>query len=60
VIGETSTKGDEPIRRPLSPNDLLATWYRYLGVPIDLQLPDFAGRPTPIIPQGRPIEELFG
>jgi hypothetical protein len=60
AIGETGPKGDEPVRRPLKPNDLLATWYRYLGIPIDLHLPDFGGRPTPIIPHGKPIDELFG
>jgi hypothetical protein len=42
----------------LAPNDLLATWYRYLGIPVDAQVNDFAGRPTPIVPQGRPIDEL--
>jgi hypothetical protein len=59
VIGATNRKGEEPSLRPLTPNDLLATWYRFLGVPLDLQVTDPAGRPTPILPHGRPIEELF-
>ena len=58
VVGSTNSKGDEPHTRPLSPNDLLATWYRYLGVPVDTHVNDFAGRPTPIVPHGRPIDEL--
>lgn len=59
AIGSTSARGDEPQTRPLSPNDLLATWYRYLGVPVDTHFNDFGGRPTPIVPSGRPIDELF-
>jgi hypothetical protein len=37
----------------------LATWYRYLGIPVDTHVNDFAGRPTPIVPHGRPIDELL-
>lgn len=59
TIGSTNSRGDEPQTRPLAPNDLLATWYRYLGIPVDAQVNDFAGRPTPIVPHGRPIDELF-
>jgi hypothetical protein len=59
AVGATNFKGEEPQTRPLSPNDLLATWYRYLGVPVHAQWNDFAGRPTPLIPNGRPIDELF-
>lgn len=58
VVGSTNSKGDEPHTRPLAPNDLLATWYRYLGIPVDTQVSDFAGRPTPIVPHGKPIDEL--
>jgi hypothetical protein len=60
VIGSTSSKGDEPKDRPLSPGDLLATWYSYLGVPIEATFPDHFGRPTPILPVGQPIRELVG
>jgi hypothetical protein len=59
VVGSTNSRGDEPHTRPVSPNDLLATWYRYLGVPVDAHVNDFAGRPTPIVPHGRPIDELL-
>lgn len=59
TVGATSAKGDEPAVRPLTPNDLLATWYRALGVPLDLSFRDLAGRPTPILPHGTPIKELF-
>lgn len=59
VIGATNAKGDEPAERPLAPNDLLATLYRYLGVPLGTQFPDHFGRPTPILPSGTPIAELI-
>jgi uncharacterized protein (DUF1501 family) len=59
AVGSTNARGDEPQTRPLSPNDLLATWYRYLGVPVDTHFNDFGGRPTPIVPNGRAIDELF-
>lgn len=58
AVGATSVKGDEPAERPLTPNDLLATWYRALGVPLDAHFHDFGGRPTPILPHGSPIAEL--
>jgi hypothetical protein len=59
VVGATSRKGDEPAVRPVRPNDFLASLYRTLGVPTDLSFRDYSGRPIPIIPDGRPIEELF-
>lgn len=58
AIGSSGPKGDEPQIRPITPNDLLATWYRYLGIPVETHFQDFAGRPTPIVPQGRAIQEL--
>ncbi len=59
AIGDSGPKGDEPIERPLSPNDLLATLYHHLGVPLDAHFLSAAGRPTPILPNGRPIDELL-
>jgi hypothetical protein len=59
VIGETNSRGEEPRRRPLTPNDVLATWYKFLGVPLATHFNDFTGRPTPILPHGRPIKELI-
>jgi hypothetical protein len=59
AVGSTNHKGEEPRDRPLTPNDLLATWYRFLGVPLTTQFTDHAGRPTPILPHGEPISELI-
>jgi Protein of unknown function (DUF1501) len=59
AVGATNARGDEVHSRTVSPNDLLATWYKCLGVPVNAHFNDFAGRPTPIVPNGRPIDELL-
>jgi hypothetical protein len=59
VVGSTTAKGEEPRDRPLAPNDLLATFYRFLGVPLELAFHDLRGRPMPILPSGEPIGELL-
>jgi hypothetical protein len=59
AVGATSAKGDEPAVRPLTPNDLLATWYHALGIDLRTSFLDLAGRPTPILPHGKPIDELI-
>lgn len=58
AVGSTNRRGDEPKDRPITPNDVLATWYKFLGVPLDLHFDNFAGRPTPLLPNGQPIREL--
>jgi hypothetical protein len=59
AVGATNARGEEPQSRPVAAADLLATWYKCLGVPLETQFQDFAGRPTPIVPGGQPIRELF-
>ncbi len=59
VVGATTSKGDEPAERPLSPNDILATWYKYLGIPLDSHFRDHFGRPIPILPHRAPLHELI-
>jgi hypothetical protein len=59
AVGSTTEKGDEPFERPLTPNDLLATLYSYMGVPLSTHFNDRFGRPIAILPHGRPIEELI-
>ncbi len=59
VVGSTNNKGEEPQSRPVTPNDFLATLYQAMGVPLSTHFRDFSGRPIPIVPDGRPISELF-
>ena len=58
VVGATNTKGEYPVDRPLTPNDLWATVLRHLGIDYTQSLPDHHGRPMPILPFGQPIREL--
>ena len=59
VIGCTDSKGERPKDRALSPADLLATAYRFLGIDPSLSFRDHRGRPIAILPEGAPIAELF-
>jgi len=45
AVGSTNARGEEPRDRPVTPNDFQATLYRYLGVPLDTEFTDQAGRP---------------
>ena len=59
IIGATNARGEHPIERQLSPNDLWATVYRHLGIDYEDSFPDHQGRPMPILPFGSPIEEIL-
>jgi hypothetical protein len=58
VIGATNKKGEYPVERAMTPNDLWATVYQHLGVDYTHEFPDHAGRPMPMLPFGEPIAEL--
>lgn len=59
IIGATDKRGESVIERPFNPGDFLATIYRHLGIDApQVALPDFSGRPVPILPRGAPIPEL--
>jgi hypothetical protein len=59
VIGGTDRRGEEVVDRRVGPQDFLATIYRHLGIDYEhVMIPDFAGRPTPIVTNGRAIPEL--
>jgi hypothetical protein len=59
IIGATNARGEYPIDRQLSPNDLWATVYRHLGIDFNESTLDLQGRPMPILPFGAPIEEIL-
>ena len=58
VVGATNSKAEYPAERPLTPQDLLATIYRHLGINHRHEFPDFSGRPIPALFHGEPIREL--
>ena len=59
VVGETNPRGEEPVRRAMDSNCLLATLYRRFGIDVDHEFHDRNGRPFPILRDGEPIAELL-
>lgn len=59
VIGTTERDGGHIATRPVTPADLAATIYEFLGVPLDAEYLDGTGRPIAIVDHGKPIAELF-
>ncbi|MCS6852013.1 MAG: DUF1501 domain-containing protein [Gemmataceae bacterium] len=59
VVGESTAKAEVPKSKPISPQDLMATVFHVLGLPLDLHFTDPSGRPTPMIDGGKPIAELL-
>tara|TARA_R110002096_G_scaffold4493_3_gene20760 strand:- start:9011 stop:10447 length:1437 start_codon:yes stop_codon:yes gene_type:complete len=58
VIGATNAKGEHPIERVMTPNDLWATVYQHLGIDYNHYLKNLDGLPMQILPFGKPIKEL--
>jgi hypothetical protein len=60
VVGASDEIGGAPKDRPVSTQDIAATLYRGLGIPIDTELPGPQGRPLRLVDHGvEPIGELF-
>lgn len=58
IIGATNNKGEFPVERVLTPNDLWATVYQHLGIDYNTYLKNLEGLPMQILPFGKPIKEL--
>jgi hypothetical protein len=58
VIGATEADGGQIKDRPVTPGDLAATIYHYMGVPTDATYRDPRGRPRYIVENGAPIAEI--
>jgi hypothetical protein len=59
VVGGTNPRGEEPNRRAMDSNCLLATIYHRFGIDVYHAYRDRAGRPIPILQTGEPIAELL-
>ena len=59
VVGSTNTRGEYPSARPTSPEDILATIYRHLGIRANHEFTDPSGRALPVLHSGKPIRELI-
>ncbi len=58
VVGESAEKADIPKTTPITPQDLLATMFHVLNIDRRIQFNNQSGRPTYMIENGKPIEEL--
>jgi uncharacterized protein (DUF1501 family) len=59
VVGATDRLGADVTRRRVGVRDFLPTIYHHLGIDAgSITLRDRAGRPVPVLPDGRPIAEL--
>ena len=58
VLGSSDAHGAFPKTQPKSPQDVLATIYRHLGVDTTRQYVNHAGRPISVLPSGSPLLEL--
>ncbi len=58
VVGSSDSKGAFPLENPKTPQDVLLTMYRHLGVDVDHQYIDNSGRPIPVLSSGEYLNEL--
>jgi hypothetical protein len=59
VLGETDPGGERPIRNPVTPDDVAATFYTALGIDPKKEYQTPTGRPIQIVHDGNPIAELL-
>ena len=59
AVGSSDDKGGYPKDNPKTPQDVLATVYRHMGVDVHKEYLDHTGRPRVVLPGGSPVHELF-
>lgn len=59
VVGATNARGEFPTADPVTPQDLLATIYRHLGIDPSHEFTDSLNRPVPVLYSGEPIRQLM-
>jgi hypothetical protein len=59
VVGETDRRAERPRTRGVGAQNVLATVYHALGIDPALTVPDFTGRPMPLLDDREPITELL-
>jgi hypothetical protein len=58
VYGSSDRDAAYPHSHPVAPEDILATIYHALGIPLTSEIHDSLGRPFPVCP-GRPLTALY-
>jgi hypothetical protein len=59
VVGETDSRAERPRTRAVGAQNVLATVYHALGIDPAQTVPDFSGRPMPLLDDREPIGELL-
>ncbi len=60
AIGRSNAKGEYPVDRPVSPQDVTATVFHHLGINArKVHFMDGLSRPTALVESGEPVHELF-
>jgi hypothetical protein len=60
VVGATNPLGEFVTDSPVTPQDLAATIYHTLGIPLHTWYRSQDGRPIELVPEGKPIRQLVG
>src|SRR5262249_47293138 len=60
VVGATNALGEIVVDSPVTPQDLAATIYQALGIPLHTWYRAQDGRPIELVPEGKPIKQLVG
>jgi hypothetical protein len=60
VVGRSDKLASDPVERPISPKDILATTYHLLGIDPKTEIHDRQGRPMILVPTGEVIIEAIG
>src|SRR5262249_17122427 len=60
VVGATNALGEFVIDSPVYPEDLAATVYQALGIPLHTWYRSQDGRPVELVPTGKPVRQLVG
>ena len=59
VVGSTSALGEFVTDTPVTPQDVAATIYQALGVPLHTWYKTLDGRPVELVPEGKPVKQLI-
>lgn len=60
VVGATNANAEVVVDSPVRPQDLAATIYTALGIPLHTWYRAQDGRPIELVPTGRPVRQLVG
>src|SRR5579871_3484285 len=60
VVGATNPLGEVVIDSPVTPQDLAATIYHTLGIPLHTWYRSQDGRPIELVSEGKPVRQLVG